>query len=99
MNYNCNISPPSGKVNKNLGNDILFPSHQTVNHGREECIRGNVATNTVEGYYGLLKRRIHGVYHHVSKEHFLRYLAELIDDHERAVSAIKNGEGKRLTYR
>jgi len=66
-----------------------------------------VRTNAVEGYFGLLKRGINGVYHHVSKEHLHRYLAESnfrynrrkIDDHERTVSAIVSTKGKRLMYR
>ena len=63
--------------------------------------------NTVEGYFSILKRGIIGIYHHVSKEHLQRYLAEFdfryngknIDDMERAELAIIGGEGKRLMYR
>lgn len=84
-----------------------FASHKTVKHSEYEYVRGDVTTNTVEGYFGLLKRGINGVYHHVSKEHLHRYLAEFdfrynrrkIDDHDRTVSAILSTEGKRLMYR
>jgi transposase-like protein len=84
-----------------------FASHEVVNHSEFEYVRGNVTTNTVEGFFGLLKRGINGVYHHVSKEHLHRYLAEFdfrynlrkIDDHERTIKAITGFEGKRLTYR
>lgn len=84
-----------------------FASHETVKHSAYEYVRGNVTTNTVEGYFGLLKRGINGVYHHVSKEHLHRYLAEFnfrynrrkIDDNERTISAIMSTEGKRLMYR
>jgi len=84
-----------------------FASHQTVTHAKYEYARGDVTTNTVEAFFGLLKRGINGVYHHVSREHLHRYLAEFdfrynhrkIDDHERTISAIAGFEGKRLTYR
>jgi len=39
-------------------------------------VRGNVHTNTVEGFFGLLKRGIIGSFHHVSKGHLSRYIDE-----------------------
>ena len=72
-----------------------FASHQTVNHRKLEYVRGDVYTNSVEGYFGLLKRGINGVYHHVSREHLHRYLSEFdfrynrrkIDDDQRTREA------------
>lgn len=86
-----------------------FARHGTVNHGIEEYVRGDAYTNTVEGYFSILKRGITGVYHHVSQAHLKRYLAEFdfrynersalgVSDAERAAKAIKGAEGKRLTY-
>ena len=73
-------------------------------------MRGDAYTNTVEGYFSILKRGIFGVYHHVSQEHLKRYLAEFdfrynerialgVDDVERAARALRGVVGKRLTYR
>lgn len=84
-----------------------FSSHQVINHGRKEYVRGNVHTNTVEGYFSILKRGLIGVYHHVGKHHLHRYLSEFdfryngrkIDDTERSVLALCGIEGKRLMYR
>jgi len=84
-----------------------FASHQTVTHSKYEYVRGDVYTNTVEGFFSLLKRGINGTFHHVSKEHLHRYLSEFdfrynrrkVSDHERTISAISGFEGKRLTYR
>ena len=45
-----------------LGAD--FASHESVNHGKEEYVRGDVHTNTVEGYYSVFKRGMRGVYQH-----------------------------------
>jgi transposase-like protein len=83
-----------------------FKSHERVKHKIHEYSRGDVTTNTVEGYFSILKRGINGVYHHVSKEHLHRYLSEFdfrynrrkINDDERMISAIAGFEGKRLTY-
>jgi hypothetical protein len=35
-----------------------------------------ITTNTVEGFFGILKRGINGVYHHVGAQHLHRYLSE-----------------------
>jgi hypothetical protein len=48
---------------KGLGN--LFEKHEMVNHSAGEYVRGDVHTNTIEGYFSILKRGINGVYHHV----------------------------------
>jgi hypothetical protein len=89
---------------------MAFASHEAVSHTMGEYVRGEAHTNTVEGYYSILKRGITGVYHHVSQEHLKRYLAEFdfrynerialgVDDTERTRRAIKGGDGRRLTYR
>ncbi len=54
----------------------LFASHEVVNHGAGEYVRGDAHTNTVEGYFSILKRGIIGTFHHVSAQHLKRYLAE-----------------------
>jgi transposase-like protein len=82
----------------------------TVKHSDGEYVRGDIHTNTVEGYFAILKRGIMGTYHHMSEKHLHRYLSEFdfrysnrmklgIDDGERAVRTLKGIEGKRLTYR
>lgn len=84
-----------------------FADHQTINHSRGHYVRGDVTTNTIEGYFSLLKRGLNGTYHHVSKHHLHRYLAEFDfrynarkeDDATRAALAVKGAEGKRLQYR
>jgi transposase-like protein len=81
--------------------------HETVNHSAEEYVRGDVTTNTVEGFFSILKRGLHGIYHSVSKEHLHRYLAEYefrynnreLEDGPRTAAAIKASEGKRLFYK
>jgi transposase-like protein len=85
-------------------------THESVDHAADEYVRGDAHTNTVEGYFSILKRGINGVYHHVSKHHLHRYLAEFdrryneraaqgVNDQERAAGIVKSAEGKRLTYK
>ena len=81
--------------------------HDTVNHGRKEYVRGDITTNTIEGFFSILKRGIFGVYHSVSRRHLHRYLSEFefrynnraMNDGDRIVLAIQQAEGKRLMYK
>jgi hypothetical protein len=85
------------------------PNHHSVNHSIGEYVRGEVHTNTIEGYFSIMKRGITGVYHHVSAQHLKRYLAEFdfrynersslnVTDAGRATRAVAGVVGKRLTY-
>lgn len=87
-----------------------FASHETVNHGARECARGDVTTNTAEGFFGLFKRGFNGIYQHCSEAHFQHYLDEYsfrynnrsrlgVADDDRAERAARAMNGKRLTYR
>jgi transposase-like protein len=87
-----------------------FASHETINHTDDEYVRGDVHTNTVEGFFSIFKRGMKGVYQHCSEKHLHRYLAEFdfrysnrealgVNDFERAEIAAAGIKGKRLTYR
>ncbi len=91
-----------------------FAEHESVNHSKGEYARGKgtdlVTTNSAEGYFGVLKRGLVGIYQHCGEQHFQRYLDEFsfrysnrsklgIEDAQRAVIANRGGEGKRLTWR
>ena len=75
----------------------------------KEYARGDVTTNTVEGYFSIFKRGMRGVYQHCAEKHLHRYLAEFdfrynyraslgYNDTDRTIAAVRGGEGKRLTY-
>ncbi len=51
-------------------------SHSTVNHGLEVWVDGDAHTNTIEGFWSLLKRGINGVYHAVSEKYLQDYINE-----------------------
>ena len=98
-----------------------FATHGTVKHTKDEYVRYTGAvtfpdgkewiihTNTVEGFFSILKRGIYGVYQHVSEAHLPRYLTEFdfrysnrerlgLNDQARASLALKGAKGRRLTY-
>ena len=50
--------------------------HGRVNHGREEWVKGIHHTNSIEGYWSLIKRSIRGTHVHVRAKHLQKYLGE-----------------------
>jgi transposase-like protein len=93
---------------RRLGDD--FGTHEYVDHSSGEYARGLVHTNTVESFFGILKRGLYGTYQHVSEAHLQRYCTEFdfrfsyrnslgFTDHTRANVALSQIGGKRLTYR
>src|SRR3972149_3083207 len=81
--------------------------HESVDHHRKEYVRGEAHTNTLEGWFSLLKRGVNGTFHHVSEKHLDRYIDEFVhrynwremDDVQRTIKAIKGAPGKRLYYK
>ena len=86
---------------------VEFARHETVNHGIEEYVRGDAHSNTVEGYFSILKRGVIGTFHHISEAHLHRYLCEFdfrystrdLADTDRAEELLRGAKGKRLMYR
>ncbi len=87
-----------------------FAKHEKVHHSIRRYVRGDVHTNTAEGYFSIFKRGMRGVYQHCKEKHLHRYLSEYdfrynhrialgYNDGDRAALAVKNAAGKRLTYR
>jgi transposase-like protein len=86
-----------------------FADHSFVRHGAGEYGRGEVHTNTIEGFFSIFKRGMKGVYQHCAEKHLHRYLAEFdfrynnraangLDDAARADELLRGVTGKRLTY-
>jgi transposase-like protein len=86
-----------------------FAGHDRVLHGAGEYVRGDVYTNTVEGFFSIFKRGMRGIYQHCDAKHLHRYLAEFdfrysnrvalgYNDADRTDSLLRGIVGKRLTY-
>ena len=84
-----------------------FASRESVAHKHHEYSRGDVSSNTVEGFFSIVKRGLIGTFHHVDAKHLHRYLDEFdfrynerdVTDSERMMSALQGIQGKRLQYR
>jgi len=78
--------------------------HQVINHA-VEYVNGNVHTNTMENFWSLLKRGLHGTYISVEPFHLFRYIDEQafryntrkLTDAERFVGVMSQVAGRRLT--
>lgn len=87
----------------------LLYKHETINHGAGEYVRGDVTTNGIESVFALLKRGLHGVYHHASPKHLHRYVGEFafrlgdgdVKNHTlaRLDKMFAAAIGQRLTYK
>jgi transposase-like protein len=92
-----------------------YAAHETVKHSAGEYVRGpkgpgRIHTNNAEGFFGVFKRGMRGVYQHCGEQHMQRYLDEFafrfnnrvrlgVNDAERARLAVRGADGKRLLYR
>lgn len=80
--------------------------HQTVKHSAEQYVRGAIHTNSIEGFWSLLKRGIVGIYHFTSEKHLQKYVDEFAyrynsrtaHDSERFAEMVSTVQG-RLTYK
>ncbi|NWG53336.1 MAG: IS1595 family transposase [Hydrogenophilaceae bacterium] len=88
----------------------ILVNHETVDHSKDEWVRGDAHVNTLEGWFSVLKRGMIGTYQNVKEKHLRRYLSEFdfrqntrerlgVDDERRAELALAGFKGRRLTYR
>ena len=114
---NANLSPNANLVTDEANHyktpGKAFASHKSVNHAQKEYVSKEdrtITTNQIEGFFGIFKRGMRGVYQHCGSQHLSRYLTEFdfrytnreafgINDEDRTNTAIKGAVGKRLVYR
>lgn len=80
--------------------------HEVLNHEGGEYVRKGFHTNNIEGFWGLMKRGIYGIYHQTSGKHLERYCDEFayrynnrkITDDSRFILSLSQVKG-RLTYK
>ena len=51
-------------------------NHESVNHRKRQYVKGDVHTNSIEGFWAIVKRTLLATYHHVSPKHLRSYLNE-----------------------
>ncbi len=80
--------------------------HEMVDHAVEYA-NGQVHTNGIENFWGLLKRSVKGTYVSVDPEHLTRYVDEQAfrfnnrkgKDGNRFQKAVKGVSGRKVTYK
>ena len=87
----------------------LVSFHDTVNHEAKEFAKGFVHTNGIESVWAVLKRGLHGTFHHVSEKHLNRYVQEFafrlnegnctVDTQDRLDTLFGQMPEKVLTYK
>ncbi|MBN8982055.1 MAG: IS1595 family transposase [Rhizobiales bacterium] len=84
-------------------------THERIIHSAGEYVRDGVTTNGIESVWAVLKRGLHGTYHHASEKHLARYVNEFtfrlndgdVKRHtlERLASLVTAAFGPRITYK
>lgn len=111
VSRNATLMTDEGRHYRPIGAE--FAAHHTVNHKAGEYVRRGApefTTNTIEGFFGIFKRGMTGVYQHCGSQHLQRYLREFdfrytnraacgVNDDQRADLALRGIAGNRLTYR
>lgn len=80
--------------------------HEVIKHNDNQFVRDGFHTNTLEGFWSLLKRGIFGIYHSVSPKHLNRYCDEFsyryntrkATDVDRFCLSLVNAQ-ERITYK
>ena len=90
------------------GLDSAHYDHHVVNHSAKQYVDGLAHTNGIESVWAVLKRSIHGTWHHVSVKHLQRYINEAafrlnegnceVDTVDRMRSLVNGMKGKRIPY-
>jgi transposase-like protein len=86
-----------------------FYKHHAVKHKDGEYMKDGLGTNNIESVWAVLKRGLHGTYHHASKKHLARYVNEFtfrlnagnVKQHTllRLNALVDSTAGKRITYK
>lgn len=87
----------------------FYPKHHKVSHTQGEYVRDGLGTQGIESVWAVLKRGLHGTYHHASKKHMARYVNEFtfrlnagnVKQHtiHRLNALVDSTAGKRITYK
>lgn len=89
--------------------DGLFFKHETVSHSTGEYVRGEASINSIESVWAVMKRGVHGIYHHTSQKHLGRYVDEFafrlnegnvkVHTLRRLDNFVDRVAGRRITYK
>jgi transposase-like protein len=75
VSFDARMFTDEGSVYRSLAHTR---DHEIVVHSKGEYVRGEVHTNSIEGFWSLVKRQIIGQHHWVSVKHLQSYLNERV---------------------
>lgn len=80
--------------------------HRIVKHNKKQYAKGDVSTNTLEGFWASLKRGFMGIYHSMSKQHLQYYVDEFVFRYNTRkfsenyrFNVVLNNINRKLTYK
>lgn len=80
--------------------------HKFIKHNEGEYVNGEVHTNTLEGFWSILKRGVVGIYHSMSDKHLQKYIDEFVfryntRNHSESArfNVMLNNIGTHITYK
>lgn len=83
-----------------------FYDHAFVKHNEGEFVNGRIYTNTIEGFWSILKRGIVGIYHFTTRKHLQKYVDEFVFRYNTRDNSTKDrfnllllNSENRLTYK
>jgi len=62
--------------------------HKVINHSKQKYVKGDIYTNTIEGFFSQLKRSMDGTHHHVSPKHLQSYVDEFAFHYNQRLSSV-----------
>lgn len=77
VDKNANVSTDDSNIYKGLTNELGL-KHGSVNHSKYVFRHGSICTNTIEGFFGQIKRTIGGTHIHVSDKYLQNYVGECV---------------------
>ena len=72
--------------------------HSTVNHGKNQYVKGLSHTNNIENFWSIFKRGYVGLYHYMSRKHLQRYINEYVFRYNKCSDFLSNYMN-RITYK
>lgn len=71
--------------------------HDTIVHSKKEYVKGDIYTNTVEGFFSQFKRSLDGTYHSVSLKHLQTYADQFAFHYNHRVSCFEALLGRLIS--
>jgi len=62
--------------------------HDAIKHSAKKYVKGDIHTNTIEGFWSQIKRSLDGTYHSISSKHLQSYVDEFAFHYNQRLSSV-----------